>query len=79
MLVDEKLTISPKLDGTEPTQDNDTDSEGGRILVNGRLTWEGTKEEKALLRKLDARILPITCLLYLFACLSTLFLHQYDC
>jgi len=75
MLVDDKLTSSPKLDGTEHTQDTDSDSEGGRVLVNGRLTWEGTKEERALLRKLDGRILPITCLLYLFACLSPLFLH----
>jgi len=25
-------------------------------------------EEKRLVRKLDSRILPITCLLYLFAC-----------
>jgi hypothetical protein len=25
-------------------------------------------KEKALLRKLDARILPIACLMYLFAC-----------
>jgi hypothetical protein len=25
-------------------------------------------EEKRLVRKLDRRILPITCLLYLFAC-----------
>lgn len=26
------------------------------------------KEERALVRKLDNRILPIACLLYLFAC-----------
>jgi len=30
-------------------------------------------EEKALLRKLDARILPIACLMYLFACASALY------
>ena len=29
-------------------------------------------EEKRLVRKLDRRILPITCLLYLFACTSIL-------
>jgi hypothetical protein len=27
-----------------------------------------TPEEKKLVRKLDVRILPITCILYLFAC-----------
>ena len=27
-------------------------------------------EERALVRKLDKRILPLTCLLYLFACSS---------
>lgn len=33
-------------------------------------TFEDTQEERNLVRKLDRRILPITCLLYLFACLS---------
>ena len=27
-----------------------------------------SNDERALLRKLDGRILPITCLMYLFAC-----------
>ena len=31
-------------------------------------TFENTQEERDLVRKLDKRILPITCLLYLFAC-----------
>jgi len=31
-------------------------------------TFEDTQEERNLVRKLDRRILPITCLLYLFAC-----------
>ncbi len=31
-------------------------------------TFENTQEERELVRKLDKRILPITCLLYLFAC-----------
>ena len=31
-------------------------------------TFEDTQEERDLVRKLDKRILPITCLLYLFAC-----------
>lgn len=30
-------------------------------------------EEKRLVRKLDKRILPIACLLYLFACASYIF------
>jgi len=30
--------------------------------------FENTQEERDLVRKLDKRILPITCLLYLFAC-----------
>ena len=29
---------------------------------------EDTPEEQALIRKLDRRILPIACLMYLFAC-----------
>jgi len=31
-------------------------------------SFENTQEERDLVRKLDKRILPITCLLYLFAC-----------
>ena len=31
-------------------------------------SWAGTAEEKRLVRKLDMRIMPLTCLLYLFAC-----------
>jgi len=34
--------------------------------------FEISTEEKRLVRKLDARILPIVCLLYLFACKSHL-------
>ncbi|CAA7267224.1 unnamed protein product [Cyclocybe aegerita] len=33
-------------------------------------SFEGTQEERDLVRKLDKRILPITCLLYLFASLD---------
>jgi hypothetical protein len=32
------------------------------------LTEEDLEEERKLVRKLDLRILPIACLLYLFAC-----------
>jgi hypothetical protein len=31
----------------------------------------GSHEERLLVRKLDRRILPIACLLYLFACQSS--------
>lgn len=34
-------------------------------------TFAGTEEERQLVRKFDWRILPITCLLYLFACPSS--------
>lgn len=36
------------------------------------------EEERSLVRKLDRRILPITCLLYLFACAFTLFYPNYS-
>lgn len=31
-------------------------------------TYEGTPEERKLVRKLDERIMPLACILYLFAC-----------
>jgi hypothetical protein len=38
--------------------------------------WESKiDEERALVRKLDKRILPIACLLYLFACQSLPLTH----
>src|SRR5882762_3614976 len=37
---------------------------------------EKTPEERMLVRKLDTRILPITCLMYLFACQSRFFLSS---
>ena len=48
-----------------------------RQASNGALNSDGsqTPEEKALVWKLDKRILPITCLLYLFACASSLSLQ----
>lgn len=30
--------------------------------------YEGTPEERRLVRKLDGRIMPLACVLYLFAC-----------
>lgn len=42
--------------------------------------FEGTPEERRLVRKLDGRIMPLACILYLFACTSfisiLLFLHH---
>jgi hypothetical protein len=55
MAPDEKLQI--KFD--PPSVQSDVQPEGeGPVSV----------EERRLVRKLDRRILPITCLLYLFAC-----------
>lgn len=42
------------------------------IGVEGNLRAVST-EEKSLVRKLDARILPIACLMYLFACEQRIF------
>ena len=39
------------------------------------LSEERKEEERRLLFKLDGRILPITCLLYLFACTSLMCLQ----
>jgi len=41
-----------------------------------QFTTATPEEEKRLVRKLDRRILPITCLLYLFACESYFSLVQ---
>ncbi|PPR02934.1 hypothetical protein CVT24_012164 [Panaeolus cyanescens] len=56
----------------DPESYGDADGEGdptgeGEVALT---TFEGTHEEKLLVRKLDRRILPITCLLYLFASLD---------
>jgi hypothetical protein len=57
---------------TEPPSAPDVQPEG-----------PGSVEERRLVRKLDRRILPITCLMYLFACqyprrsMSAFFTHYY--
>lgn len=43
-------------------------SKEDRIVVNGKQRDPQNPEERKLVRRLDKRILPITCLLYLFAC-----------
>ena len=45
-------------------------SESGGIVEEGANVFEehSEEEEQQLVRKLDRRILPIACLLYLFAC-----------
>lgn len=55
-----------KLDHAEPYLNDYT----GRGHTDPAITetFEDTQEEHDLVRKLDKRILPITCLLYLFAC-----------
>ena len=63
MTKDTQLTkyASEKLD-SEPLDESDDQQ---KVHV---LTDEELEEERKLVRKLDLRILPIACLLYLFAC-----------
>jgi hypothetical protein len=59
MAPDEKLHIKHDEAATEPSSvQSDVQPEEGPVSV----------EERRLVRKLDRRILPITCLMYLFAC-----------
>jgi hypothetical protein len=60
MALDEKVAV--KTDGAafEPTSVQSDVQPGGPVSVS--------VEERRLVRKLDRRILPITCLMYLFAC-----------
>lgn len=77
MFSNEILTVSrhnEKLDDNEdPYLDDsscmDPDHTDSTIVES----FEDTQEERDLVRKLDRRILPITCLLYLFACSSFLY------
>lgn len=81
---------SPKGASIEKERDRDTDTEavhsandtqgnadeGGPNDPTSTTTFEGTLEEKRLVRKLDGRIMPLACILYLFACMlsfSTIF------
>jgi hypothetical protein len=58
MAPDEKLDVNPDEAVTElPSVQSDVQPEGPVSV-----------EERRLVRKLDRRILPITCLMYLFAC-----------
>ena len=59
---DEKLNQDPEADEIE--------------LPEGVESFANSLEERALVRKLDKRILPLTCLLYLFAGLSFSFLKN---
>lgn len=49
------------------SESGDTVDDGGNVFEE-----HSKEEEKQLVRKLDRRILPIACLLYLFACMSAL-------
>jgi hypothetical protein len=58
MAPDDKLHIKRDEDATEPPSIQSDVQPEGPVSV----------EERRLVRKLDRRILPITCLMYLFAC-----------
>ena len=47
----------------QPSESGDTVEEGANVFEE-----HSEEEEQQLVRKLDRRILPIACLLYLFAC-----------
>jgi hypothetical protein len=51
----------PSSDETRKETKSTYDADGNKPIAT-------SDEEKRLVRKLDRRILPITCLLYLFAC-----------
>lgn len=57
--------ISTSIAPSDGAEESASDSHEHDLALLDQLT-----EEKMLLRKLDRRILPITCLLYLFACES---------
>lgn len=38
------------------------------LKVENATSWAGTIAEKRLVRKLDMRIMPLTCIAYFFAC-----------
>ena len=48
--------------------DDAAELEKGSTMGERRITFAGTPEEKRLVRKLDRRIMPLACVLYLFAC-----------
>ena len=56
--------MEPKLDFDEKLQERYEDGEQEELHIDA----ETAVDERQLLNKLDRRILPITCLLYLFAC-----------
>ena len=74
---------NPKGASIEKERDRDTDTEavhsandaqgnadeGGPNDPTSTTTFEGTLEEKRLVRKLDGTIMPLACILYLFACM----------
>ena len=55
--------MEPEYRSDEKLEDQSDDVVQGDVL-----SPETIAEEKRLVSKLDKRILPITCLLYLFAC-----------
>lgn len=63
MSLDTKQKLTPAYD----EKIEDVASEEGHVSPTP-VDPKRVAEEKALVRKLDNRILPIACLLYLFAC-----------
>lgn len=71
MTSDNKPPLTP---GYDDSKIEDISSEEG---VDAQIQDpERVAEEKALVRKLDGRILPFACLLYLFACEFSTAGHQ---
>ena len=71
--------MSSQLEGNLPNDKEDSYSdEKGRVEETREVqslaadSYE-SPEEKALIRKIDMRILPIACLMYLFACNPAVF------
>ena len=64
----------------EEKQAEDVDGgpdEDGEMLSATK--YEGTPEERKLVRKLDGRIMPLACVLYLFACTSPISISLFIC
>ena len=67
------FSMSAEFPLTEKYDEKLNQAEGDESgLPEGVESFANSLEERALLRKLDKRILPLTCLLYLFACSSFL-------
>jgi hypothetical protein len=57
-----------RIDDTDAGHNSGTEDEQEHIVEADK------SEERALVKKLDRRILPITCILYLFACTTSTYI-----